>query len=100
MILGAMGALAACETARDPEVLNNPNYSRGYADGCQTGHSRVAGFDETVTKDRELALREPTYEIGWRDGYNACDGESADANSASNREIFIHESEHYRSPPR
>ena len=100
MVIGALGALAACETARDQELLDNPNYSQGYADGCQTGHNRVAGFDETVTRDDELALREPAYQIGWRDGHSVCGGDQVDADSASDREIFIHESEHYGSVPR
>lgn len=100
-ILGAaLGGLAACETARDPELLNDPNFSKGYSDGCQTGHSRVAGFDDTITKDRDLAERERAYEIGWRDGYNACGGENSDSDSNSNREIFTHDSEHYDSVPR
>ena len=100
VVLGAVALLTACETARDPELLNDPNYSSGRADGCQTAHSRVAGFDDTITKDRELARREPAYEIGWRDGYNSCGGENSEADSASDREIFINESEHWESVPR
>ncbi len=100
VLAGGLSLLAACETARDPETLNDPNYSQGYSDGCQTGHSRVAGFDDTVTRDRELAAREPVYEIGWRDGYNACGGENTDADSASDREIFINESDHWDPVPR
>jgi len=95
-----MGAVAGCSTARDPELLNNPNYSTGYADGCQTGHSRIAGFDDTVTRNEGLAEREPAYEIGWRDGYSACGGENIDSESTSTREIFINESEHWDSVPR
>jgi|GEM_PF-1543820 len=99
-VAGGMSLLTACETARDPELLNNPHYSHGYSDGCQTGHSRIAGFDDTVTKDRELSRDEPAYEIGWRDGYFACGGEGMDTDSASDREIFINDSEHWTSGPR
>jgi hypothetical protein len=94
----AVAALSGCETARDPEILDNPNYAQGYSDGCQTGHSRIAGFDDTVTKDRELSQREPAYEIGWRDGYNACGGQNTD--SDTNRDIFETDSEHWDSVPR
>lgn len=100
VLAAGLSALAGCETARDEELLSDPNYSKGYSDGCQTGHSRIAGFDDTVTKDRVLSENEPNYEIGWRDGYNACGGENVDADSASNREIFINESEHWDQVPR
>jgi len=95
----ALTALAGCQTARDPETLNDPNYATGYADGCQSGQSRVAGFDDTITKDGALAAAEPTYELGWRDGYNAC-GSATESNTNSDRDIFTRESEHYDSVPR
>lgn len=93
-----MSALAGCETARDPELLNNPYYSQGYSDGCQTGHSRISGFDDTVTKDRVLSESQPAYETGWRDGYNACGGEPADDDT--NHDIFENDSDHWDSVPR
>ena len=98
IVIGA--GLSACESARDPELLENPNYSYGYADGCQTGHTRVSGFDDTIVKNRELAAREPAYEVGWRDGYDACGGYGEESVTNSNREIFQHESEHYTTVPR
>lgn len=101
IVMATLATLAACNTARDPELVNDPNYSAGYGDGCQTGHSRVAGFEnDTVTRDRERAAQSDAYEIGWRDGYSACGGEGLEARSASEREIFINESEHYDSAPR
>ena len=104
MLVGAvalvtgLGGLAGCETARDPEALNSPYYAQGYSDGCQTGHSRISGFDDTVTKDRALSESQPAYETGWRDGYNACGGETTD--NDSNRDIFENDSDHWDSVPR
>jgi hypothetical protein len=97
LALGA-SALGGCETARDPETLNSPYYAQGYSDGCQTGHSRVAGFSDTITKDRVLSESEPAYETGWRDGYNACGGDTA--TDETNRDIFETDSDHWDSVPR
>jgi len=92
-------ALAACETARDPEVLRNPNYSTGYSDGCQSGQSEVAGFRDSVTRNRVLAEAEPAYDIGWRDGYAACGSGEFDSSDGSTREVFRRSSEHYETAP-
>jgi len=101
--IGLIGAsalfLAACETARDPQLLSNPNYSSGYADGCQSAQTRVNGFDDSITRNNLLAETEPAYEIGWRDGYAACGGSNLDSSDGSTREIFRRGSEHYTTTP-
>jgi hypothetical protein len=100
VLAGGLAMLAGCTTARDPELLNDPNYSTGYADGCQTAQTRVAGFeDETLTRNQVLWENEPAYQTGWRDGYNAC-GSSTESNTNADRDIFTRESEHYQSVPR
>ncbi len=93
-------ALAGCETARDQTLLDDPNYSAGYSDGCATASRRVAGFDETITRDGARDS-EAAYQIGWRDGYGQCGGGQTEATRASDREdIFTRDSEHYPSAPR
>lgn len=93
-------ALSACETARDQTLLDDPNYSSGYSDGCTTASRRVGGFDDSITRDGARE-DEPSYQIGWRDGYGQCGGEQTESTRASNREeIFTRESEHYSSAPR
>ncbi len=92
-------ALAGCETARDPQVLQNPNYSAGYADGCQTAHTRVTGFDDTIIRNEALAEIEPIYDMGWRDGYSACGEGDFDTSDGATREVFRRGSEHYTSAP-
>ncbi len=99
LVLTAVG-LTGCESARDPQLLANPNYVSGHSDGCRTSNSRVAGFSDTVTHDDDLSRAEPAYEIGWRDGYVACGGMAAEDGGISGREIFGGGSEHYTSAPR
>lgn len=92
--------LAACETARDPELLDDPNYSAGYSDGCTTANNRISGFDDSVTRDGSRE-NEQAYQIGWRDGFGQCGGEDNQGITASRQdEIFTRDSEHYGSAPR
>lgn len=69
-------ALAACVTEPDPKLEQNPNYARGYSDGCQTANTRVQGFKKTVTRDEKAWDGVEAYRVGWRTGYNACGGDS------------------------
>ena len=74
MLFGAALLIAGCESGPPPEVVNDPVYKAGYADGCQTAHSRVEGFGGTVHRNEELFKTDETYRAGWRNGYGACGG--------------------------
>ena len=69
-------ALGACVSEPDPTLEQNPEYARGYADGCQTANSRVQGFKKTVARDDKAWKDVEPYRVGWRTGYNACGGDS------------------------
>ena len=73
-VLGGALALSACVGAIDESTRNDPNFSIGYSDGCNTGNARVTGFRETVTRNDELFRSSRAYQAGWKEGYNACGG--------------------------
>jgi hypothetical protein len=68
--------LSACAFERDPQVLQNPLYKSGHAAGCQSAHTRVSGFDDTIHRDKTLYANESLYRTGWGDGYASCGGQS------------------------
>lgn len=96
--VGILG-LAGCESARDPQMLQNPNYVSGYSDGCQSAQTRIPGFDDTITRNAALAEIEPAYDLGWRDGYAACGEGDFDTSDGATREPFRRGSEHYTTAP-
>lgn len=74
VLLGAALGLAACAFERDAELLQDPLYKAGHADGCQSAHTQVSGFDETIRRNKALYESEEAYRIGWGDGYGSCGG--------------------------
>ncbi|MCR9240292.1 MAG: hypothetical protein NXH87_02845 [Rhodobiaceae bacterium] len=74
VLLGAALGLAACAFERDPQLLQNPLYKAGHSDGCQSSHTQVSGFDETIHRNKALYESEAAYRIGWGDGYGSCGG--------------------------
>lgn len=73
-VLMIAGFLSACVGDRSPEVLNSPTYKAGYADGCRTANTRVAGVKSTVHKNQALYEQDELYRDGWGDGYANCGG--------------------------
>ncbi|MEQ9517842.1 MAG: hypothetical protein RLN89_00235 [Parvibaculum sp.] len=67
--------LSACAFDRAPEVLQDPLYKAGHSDGCNTGHTRVSGFKETIHRNASLYETEENYRAGWGDGYASCGGQ-------------------------
>ena len=67
--------LSACAFDRDPTVLQDPLYKAGYSDGCNSGHTRVSGFKETIHRNAALYAEEENYRTGWGDGYASCGGQ-------------------------
>jgi hypothetical protein len=70
--------LSACANTTDPALLESPNYSMGYTDGCATGNQRVHGFSDTVTRNEQMFDDDEAYRVGWRDGYGSCGGSQVD----------------------
>ncbi len=75
-LLGAVLGLAGCAFERDPQLLQDPLYKAGHSDGCQSAHTRVSGFDETIHRDKTLYEAGGAYRTGWGDGYGSCGGRS------------------------
>ncbi|MEQ9144310.1 MAG: hypothetical protein RLO08_08130 [Parvibaculaceae bacterium] len=76
--------LSACAFERDPAVTQSPIYKAGFSDGCQTAHTRVSGFKDTVHRDQALYEADEKYRAGWGDGYASCGGQ----NQYDDRSIF------------
>ncbi len=76
LILGFLSVpgLAGCTVGLDPSVTEDPNYSIGYNDGCQSGNARVTGFDSTIRRNNDLYESSQAYQGGWKVGYDACGG--------------------------
>lgn len=66
--------LGACALERDQEVLDSPEYKTGYADGCRTANTRLAGIKATIHRNEGLYSTSENYRIGWGDGYANCGG--------------------------
>ena len=74
-----MGAfLGGCITPIDPLVVESPDYQAGYVDGCTTAQDRQNGFGSRITRVEALFETDESYSLGWRNGYGACGGVSAD----------------------
>ncbi|MAN60830.1 MAG: hypothetical protein CMI60_02675 [Parvibaculum sp.] len=71
LLVAALG-LSACAFERDPQLLQDPLYKAGHADGCQSAHTEVSGFDETIQRNKALYETEAAYRTGWGDGYGSC----------------------------
>ncbi len=73
LVLSASG-LSACANRTDPAIVNTASYQTGYSDGCATGNQRLAGFKQTVKRDKILFNTDEAYRIGWNQGYVTCGG--------------------------
>ncbi|TNE42592.1 MAG: hypothetical protein EP347_00855 [Alphaproteobacteria bacterium] len=74
MVLGMGG----CVKPIDPAILESPAYSEGYSHGCSTAHERQNGFASPIVRDEVLFETDEAYRIGWKQGFGACGGTSAD----------------------
>ena len=72
--------LGGCFKPLDPVVANSPDYHSGYADGCATAQERQNGFGSKITRVEALFETNDSYNLGWRNGFGACGGQSADPN--------------------
>ena len=63
--------LAACAGSPDAEI-DGPFYTQGVTDGCKTAEARREPFNTSRYRDDELFAKEPSYQAGWRAGYNEC----------------------------
>ena len=69
----AAAALLLCACTTDAEQLaGEPNYGRGYGDGCQTAAERNKSFSTKVFRDDALFDSDKGYRAGWRYGYQNC----------------------------
>ena len=93
-VFAGLFVLAGCASDYDPMLRENPNFSLGYNDGCQTGNARVTGFDETVYRDKSLFEADRAYQAGWREGYTACGG-----NNYNDQDVFGGEDKWYDKGP-
>ncbi|MGF1457311.1 MAG: hypothetical protein ACFB6R_18275 [Alphaproteobacteria bacterium] len=69
-----VSGLGACANRTDPAIVNTASYQTGYSDGCATGNQRLAGFSNTVKRDKILFKTDEPYRIGWNQGYVTCGG--------------------------
>lgn len=74
LLIGLWAPLGLTGCALDTSVRDDPNYSIGYNDGCQTGNARVTGFVSTIRRDDGLFESSDAYQSGWKEGYSACGG--------------------------
>lgn len=65
-------AIAGCAPGLDPRLTDHPNYTQGYAHGCDTGRLRTQSFSQKKNRDDSLFDASEEYRVGWRQGYNAC----------------------------
>jgi len=85
VLLSAGFVLSACAFERAPEVLQNPIYKTGFSEGCETAHTRVSGFNDTIHRNEALYKTQEVYRAGWGDGYASCGGQRQfDDNSVFN----------------
>lgn len=72
-LLAAAASIAACSTTDDGQRLSGePNYGRGYSDGCQTAAERNKSFSTKSFRDAELFDHDEGYRAGFRYGYQSC----------------------------
>ncbi|TNE58294.1 MAG: hypothetical protein EP340_05925 [Alphaproteobacteria bacterium] len=71
-------SIAGCVKPIDPSILESPSYSEGYSHGCSTAHERQNGFGSPVVRDEVLFETDEAYQVGWKQGFGACGGTSAD----------------------
>lgn len=72
-----VAALTACAKPIDPVILESPHYQEGYVHGCSTAHERQNGFGSPIVRNEALFETVEAYQIGWRNGFGACGGTSA-----------------------
>ena len=66
----ALAALAACAS---PNIADDgAYYPAGYSDGCRTAEALQSSFGVEKHRDEHLFKTEPSYQAGWRAGYNQC----------------------------
>ncbi|MBY0422513.1 MAG: hypothetical protein K2Q06_09425, partial [Parvularculaceae bacterium] len=53
-------------------LASEPNYGRGYSDGCQTASERGKSFSTKTVRDDALFDSDKGYRAGWRYGYQNC----------------------------
>lgn len=64
--------LSACASDGVQQLAEEPNYGRGYSDGCQTAAERSKSFSTKVFRDDVLFNSDKGYRAGWRYGYQNC----------------------------
>lgn len=73
-----LSVLSACVPGIDPIVLNSAEYQEGYSDGCATANNQSNGFQSPIVENSARSKTNERYIIGWRQGFYACGGKSAD----------------------
>lgn len=85
--LGAsVAGVVACETGIDPAILNSAEYQEGYSDGCATAGNQSNGYESEIVENRARSGTNERYIIGWRQGFYACGGQSANSKKYNTRE--------------
>ena len=70
--------LTACATGIDPVVLNSAEYQEGFSDGCATADNQSNGFESRIVENTARSANNERYIVGWRQGFYACGGKTAD----------------------
>jgi len=68
----ALAFLSACASSDIAELQSQPNYGRGYGDGCQTAQEARRSFSTKQVRDDYLFDNDEAYAAGWRQGYISC----------------------------
>jgi hypothetical protein len=81
----AAGLLLAACSSDDANLRRHPQYQAGYSAGCQTAHTRVEGFRNSIHRDDALYEASKSYRAGWRSGLSACGG---NLSASRDRDVF------------
>lgn len=72
LFLAASAALCACASS-DPALREQPGFTAGFADGCQTAREEEKSFSTKRVRDSEAFDKDDAYRAGWRQGNQECD---------------------------
>ena len=77
-LVGAVAALAACETAPSETMIAtsskvSPSYKAGFDDGCHSGRQAAGSYFDQFAKDQARFNSDGDYAQGWSDAFRQCE---------------------------
>ncbi len=73
LLFGIVLGVAGCATSAETRLLaEEPNFTRGFADGCITGRETDKSFSTKRERDAYLFDNDKAYRAGWRQGFLEC----------------------------